>query len=99
MSDQSDDLSDSQSREANRRFRELGDRAKSQNPVYAYAPRWIPTGNWQFLLGEAVVWAIGYGIILAVLIAGLLGIVRCYLVAGSRAPDRFRPRSSPVPTR
>ncbi|MBR0641694.1 hypothetical protein [Plastoroseomonas hellenica] len=62
-----DDLGDARSRETNRGFRARMERGKSGNPVFAYAPRWVPTGNWRMSWFDAVVVAFGIGIILMVL--------------------------------
>ncbi|MBR0666455.1 hypothetical protein GXW71_18995 [Roseomonas hellenica] len=62
-----DDLGDARSREANRSFRPRMERGKSENPAFAYAPRWAPTGNWRMSWFDRVVVAFGIGIILMVL--------------------------------
>jgi hypothetical protein len=38
------DLDDGRSREENREFRDMAERTKSGNPVYAYAPWGVRTG-------------------------------------------------------
>lgn len=49
---------DSRSRAANARFRDLSDRNEAVAPEYAYAPRWVPTGNWRMSPGDALLFAL-----------------------------------------
>jgi hypothetical protein len=68
-----DDLGDAGSRMANQRFRDQVEREKSSDPAYAYAPRWVPSGNWQVSLGDVIVAVIGIGILLMACGMKLLG--------------------------
>jgi hypothetical protein len=70
-----EDLGDARSREANRGFRELAERRKSSDPAYAYAPRWVPTGNWHMSLLDLLVVAAGIAIIAMVVGMRLLGMI------------------------
>ena len=58
-----DDLGDARSRLENSRFREMGNRRKAENPEYAYAPRWVPTGNWHASLFDVVMAVLGAAIL------------------------------------
>jgi hypothetical protein len=73
MPDQDDDLGDASSRDAIRNHRGMMERTKGANPVYAYAPRWVPTGNWNMSLGDTLVIAFGVGIIALILGMKLFG--------------------------
>ncbi|MBL6455047.1 hypothetical protein JMJ55_06905 [Belnapia sp. T6] len=57
------------------RQRALAERGKAADPAYAYAPRWIPTGNWRMSLGDWIVTLIGVGIVLMVLGMRLFGVI------------------------
>ena len=70
-----EDLGDARSREENRRFRAMAERTRSGEPVYAYAPRWVPQGNWRMSLLDVLVLAFGVGLILMVLGMRLLGVI------------------------
>ncbi|MBR0655027.1 hypothetical protein [Plastoroseomonas arctica] len=70
-----DDLGDARSRDENRRFRDMAERTKSENPVYAYAPRWVPTGNWRMSVFDLIVYTLGIGVILMVLGMRLFGYI------------------------
>lgn len=71
--DRTEDLGDARSRFENSRFRELVERSKGSNPEYAYAPRWVPQGNWRPDLGDVILHLVGYGIIGLVVAMRLLG--------------------------
>ncbi|MBR0658468.1 hypothetical protein [Neoroseomonas oryzicola] len=73
MADDPDDLGDARSRLENQRFRAVMERSKGSNPEYAYAPRWVPTGNWRMDIGDVILHVVGYGIIGAVVAMHLLG--------------------------
>ncbi|MEO3473039.1 hypothetical protein AAFN86_14310 [Roseomonas sp. CAU 1739] len=73
MAEDPDTLGDARSRYENQRFRAMMERNKASNPEYAYAPRWVPTGNWKPDLGDVILWVIGYGILAMVLVMRLLG--------------------------
>jgi hypothetical protein len=62
-----DELGDAASREAVRRHQAAFDRNRSQNGEYAYAPRWVPHGNWRMSLGDVLVVAFGSAILLLIL--------------------------------
>ncbi len=68
-----DDLGDARSRAENGRFREVAERQKGSNPEYAYAPRWVPTGNWRVSGFDLLVMVCGAAIIVGVVAMGLSG--------------------------
>ena len=70
-----DDLGDARSREENRAFREMAGRTKSSDPVFAYAPRWVPTGHWRMSGFDIVIVVFGIALILMVLGMRLFGII------------------------
>ena len=76
MASDPDDLGDARSREENRSYRAVAERLKSADPLYAYVPRWIPTGNWRMNGLDLLVVACGAAIILMVLGMRLFGIIR-----------------------
>ncbi|HEY8610032.1 MAG TPA: hypothetical protein VIL69_01925 [Roseomonas sp.] len=73
MANDPDDLGDARSRTENGRFREMAERQKSANPEYAYAPRWVPTGNWSISWFDLFLWIFGSMIIVVPVTMGLLG--------------------------
>jgi len=75
MTQENEDLSDAESRNANARFRTEVERKKSSEPGYAYAPRWIPTGNWRMSWFDLIVMIVGFGILLLMLGMRLFGII------------------------
>lgn len=75
MASDPDDLGDARSREENRRYRGKAERLKSADPLYAYAPRWIPTGNWRLSGFDLLVIVVGAALILMILGMRLFGII------------------------
>jgi hypothetical protein len=69
----SDDLGDARSRTENGRFRDLAERRKGANPEYAFAPRWVPMGNWRVSGFDIFVFVLGTAIIVTVVALGLSG--------------------------
>ena len=75
MTNGPDDLEDARSRAENAQFREKAERQKSANPEYAYAPRWVPTGNWCLSGFDLLVILLGVALILMVLGMRLFGVI------------------------
>lgn len=75
MADSNDDSGDAQSRAENARYREMAERQKSANPVYAYAARWIPTGNWRMSGLDLIIILLGAALIFMVLGMRLFGVI------------------------
>lgn len=75
MARESDDLGDARSRDENRNFRGMSERTKSSDPAFAYAPRWVPTGNWRMSGFDVLIIALGVALILMVLGMRLLGVI------------------------
>jgi len=71
MADDADDLGDARSRQENDRFREMGNRRKAAEPEYAYAPRWVPTGNWRASPFDIVMAVLGIAILAVVVVVNL----------------------------
>ncbi len=69
------DFEDARSREENRKFRDMAERTKSGNPVYAYAPRWVPTGNWRMSRFDLLIIIIGIALLLMVVGMRLFGVI------------------------
>ena len=69
------DLNDARSREENRKFRDMAERTKSGNPVYAYAPRWVPTGNWRMSIFDLIILVFGIALVLMILGMRLFGLI------------------------
>lgn len=69
-----DDLGDARSRAEAQGFREQAERRKSADPAYAYAPRWVPSGNWRMGLGDVLVIVFGVGLLLMVFGMKLFGV-------------------------
>ncbi|MBL6458825.1 hypothetical protein JMJ55_26185 [Belnapia sp. T6] len=69
------DLGDARSRNENRKFRGMAERTKSGDPVFAYAPRWVPTGNWRMSGFDVLIIAFGVVLILMVLGMRLFGVI------------------------
>ncbi|MBR0681129.1 hypothetical protein GXW74_11575 [Roseomonas eburnea] len=75
MADDPGDPGDAGSLGETDRFRDLVERTRAGNPESTHAPRWARTGNWRPDRGEIVVYAVGYGIIVMVLVMRLLGCI------------------------
>ncbi|SHK31795.1 hypothetical protein SAMN02745194_04684 [Roseomonas rosea] len=75
MASDPDDLGDARSREENRKYRGMAERTKSAHPLYAYAPRWVPTGNWRMTGFDLLVVVCGIALILMVLGMRLFGVI------------------------
>ena len=75
MADTPEDLSDARSRAENQAFRERAKRTFAGNPELAYAPRWVPMGNWRMSGFDLIVVLVGVGLIVMVLGMRLLGVI------------------------
>ena len=71
MAEERDELADARSRLENSRFREGVNRHKAENPEYAYAPRWVPTGNWHASLFDVVMAVLGAAILAVAAVVNL----------------------------
>jgi hypothetical protein len=70
-----DDFGDAKSREEDRRYREMSDRAKSDSSVAAYFHKWIPTGNRRMSVGDLIVIIVGAAILLTPVCMHLFGFI------------------------
>jgi len=75
MPNEANDEGDAQSRDENSRYREMAERRKSANPEYAYAPRWIPTGNWRMSAFDLIIIVLGVAIVLTPVGMWLFGVI------------------------
>jgi hypothetical protein len=67
-----DDLGDSRSRLENSMAREMARRRQSAEPEYAYAPRYIPIGNWHATAFDTAMAIIGVVILVIVAVVNFL---------------------------
>ena len=68
----SEDLGDSRSRLENSKAREMAKRRQSAEPEFAYAPRYVPIGNWQATAFDTAMAVVGAVILAIVAIVNLL---------------------------
>ncbi|MFC0384404.1 hypothetical protein [Muricoccus vinaceus] len=53
----------------------MAERTKSADPVFAYAPRWVPTGDWRMSGFDVLTIVFGVALILMILGMRLFGVI------------------------
>ena len=69
---EAEDLGDSRSRLENSKAREMAKRRQSVEPEFAYAPRYVPIGNWQATAFDNAMAIIGAVILAIIAIVNIL---------------------------